>query len=156
MPLVQHIFLFFTFSELKISNFNDVNTHTLRALIFLPNPNFAICLNFQRQNPFKNQYLPYISSENCGINSVESDSPRAFQQHQKCPQIPIQFSVWILFNFHWENGSIINSFDTVAPNSLKPSRCTPTHQELSKDTRAQHEVPWFGRSQSDKTNYLAS
>jgi hypothetical protein len=35
-----------------------------------------------------------------------------------------------------ENGSIINSFHTAAPNSLKPSQCTPTHWELSKDTKS--------------------
>jgi hypothetical protein len=63
----------------------------------------------------------------------------AFQQHQEHPQIPIHFSVSILFSFHWENCSIINSVHTVAPNSLKPSWCSPTHQELSKDT---NNVAW--------------
>jgi hypothetical protein len=38
----------------------------------------------------------------------------------------------ILFHFHWENGSIINSFHTIAPSSPKPSGCTPTHSELFK------------------------
>jgi hypothetical protein len=58
---------------------------------------------------------------------------------KNAPQIPIQFSVSILFSFHWENGSIINSFHTIPPNSLKPSWCNPTHQELSKDTKS---VEW--------------
>jgi len=155
-PSVNTFFYFSHFQNWKFL-ISMMWTHTFGAqLIFLPNPNFAICLNFQQQNPLKNQYLPYISSDNCGINSIESDLPRAFQQHQKCPQIPIQFSVWILFSFHWENGSIINSFDTVAPNSLKPSQCTPTHQELSKDNENtvwsavvweisewQNKLPWF-------------
>ncbi len=49
----------------------------------------------------------------------------------------MQFSVLILFSFHWENSSTINSFHTVAPNSLKPSQCTPTtHWELSEDTKS--------------------
>jgi hypothetical protein len=103
---------------------------------FLPNPIFAICLNFQQQNPLQDQYLSHLSSENCEINSIKSDSLRDFQQHQECFQISIGFSVLILFNFHWENGSIINSFHTGRPNSLKPSWCTPTHQELSKDTKS--------------------
>ncbi len=52
--------------------------------------------------------------------------------------ILIQFSVWVLFKFHSENGSIINSFHIVAPNSLKPSQCTHTHQE--KIPRAHREA----------------
>ncbi len=46
---------------------------------FLPNPIFAICLNFQQQNLLKNQYISHLSSENCEINSIKSDSLRAFQ-----------------------------------------------------------------------------
>jgi len=57
----------------------------------------------------------------------------------------------ILFGFHLENDSIINSFHTVAPNSLQPSWCTQTHQKLFEDSKlAWHEALWFGRSQSDK------
>jgi hypothetical protein len=32
-------------------------------------------------------YLPYLSSENCEINSIKSHSPRAYLQHQEHPQI---------------------------------------------------------------------
>jgi hypothetical protein len=96
----------------------------------------AICLNFQQQNMLKNQDLPHLSSENLKTNSVKSNSPRAFQQHQEHPQIPIQFAVSILFRFHWENDSIINSIHTVAPKSLQPSQCTHTHLELSEDTKS--------------------
>ncbi len=65
------------------------------------------------------------------------DPLRTFlQQHRECFQIPMQFSVSILFTFHWEIGSIINGFYTVTPNSLKPSQCTPTHQELYKDIKS--------------------
>jgi len=49
----------------------------------------------------------------CEINSTKCNSLRAFQQHQEYPQIPIQFSVSILFSFHWKNGSIINNFHSV-------------------------------------------
>ncbi len=83
------------------------------------------------------------------INSIKSDSSKAFQQHQEHSQILIQFSVWVLFKFHSENGSIINSFHIVAPNSLKPSQCTHTHQE--KIPRAHREALWCGTSQCDKT-----
>ncbi len=58
------------------------NVNTLRVPL---NPLFAICLNFQQQIPLKNQYLPYFSSENGEINSIKSDLPRAFQQHQEHP-----------------------------------------------------------------------
>jgi hypothetical protein len=54
-------------------------------------------------------------------------------------KIPIQFLVLILFSFHRENGSTINSFHTKALNSLKPSWCTPTHRELSNDNKS---VAW--------------
>jgi hypothetical protein len=60
----------------------------------------------------------------------------AWSSTQDHPQIPIQFSVSIFFDFHGENGSMIKSFHTVAPNSLKPSCCTPIHQELSDDTKS--------------------
>jgi len=113
-----------------------MRTHCVLNWFFLPNPIFVIYLNFHPQNSLKNQYLPHLSSEHCEINSIKSDSPRAFQQHQEHPHVPIQFSVLILFNFHWENDSIINSFHTVAPNSLKPSQCTPTHWELSEYTKS--------------------
>ncbi len=87
--------------------------------------NFAICLNFQNKNLLKNQFLSHLSSENCEINSIKSDSPRSVQ-HQEHPQIPTQFSVSnFLLSFCWENGSIINSFHTVAPNCLERSWCTP-------------------------------
>jgi hypothetical protein len=44
-------------------------------------------------------------------------------------KIPIQFSsISTLFNFHQKNGSIIYNFHTIAPNSVKPSWCTLTHQ----------------------------
>jgi hypothetical protein len=140
MPLVHvwthfYISLFWNWKFLNSAMW----THWALNWFFFPNLIFAICLNFQQQNPLKNQYLPYLSFENCEINSIKSDSPRAFQQHQERLQIPMQFSVSILFSFHWENGSIINSFHTIAPNSLKPSWCTPTHQELSEDTKS---VEW--------------
>ncbi len=114
----------------------QVWTHWGFNWIFLPSPIFAICLNFQQQNSLKNQYLSHLSSENCQINSIKSDSLRAFRQHQEWPQIPLQFSVSALFSFYWESGSIINSFHTIAPNSLKPSWGTPTHWKLFEDTKS--------------------
>ncbi len=138
--------------------FAQVWTHWRFNWFFLPNPIFAICLNFQQQNPLQNQYLPHLSSENCEINSINSDSLRDFQQHRECFQIPIEFSVLILFNFYSENGSIINSSHTGPPNSLKPSLCTPTHRELSEDTKSAtwSTVVWEISAWQNKTNYLGS
>jgi hypothetical protein len=49
----------------------------------------------RQQNPLKSQYRPHLSSKNCEIESIKSDSLRAFQQHQELPQISIQFSISI-------------------------------------------------------------
>jgi hypothetical protein len=68
-------------------------------------------------------YFSHLSSENCEINSIKYYSPMVFKKHQQRPQILMHFWVLILFNFQWKNGSIINSFHTVAPNSLNS---TPT------------------------------
>jgi hypothetical protein len=73
------------------------------------------------------------------------------------PKIPIKFSVLILFNFHWEKGSIFNSFHAIAPNSLKPtksvhlysSRAFRRYQECNQECNM--KLPWFGRSQHDNT-----
>ncbi len=127
-------------------------------LIFPSKPNFCNLFEF----PVPNQYLSHFSSENCEINYIKSDPPRAFQQLHERPQFPIQFSVSILLNFHWENDSIINRFHITAPNSLKPSLCTLTDPELSEGTKSRPwRAIWFWRSQpgetkQNKTNYLAS
>ncbi len=136
----------------------QVWTHRGLNWFFLSNPIFAICLNFQQQNPLKKQYFPHLSSETFEINSIKSDSPRALQQHKDSFQIPILFSVSILFNFHWENGSIINSFHTIGPKNLKPSQCTLTYQELSKDNKntTWGSMVWEIWTWQNKTNYLAS
>ncbi len=105
---------------------------------FLPNPIFAICLNFQQQNSLKNQYLQQLSSDFFEINSIKPGFWRAFQEHQECFQIPIKFSILILFSFHWENGSIINSFHTIVPNSFKLSGAPLVIESFPKIPRAWH------------------
>ncbi len=107
-------------------------------LIFPSKPNFGILSEFSATKfTQKSISFTHLSCENYEINSIESDPLRAFlQQLQECFHIPMQFSVSILFYFLWENGSIINSFYTITPNSLKPSQCTPTHQELYKDIKS--------------------
>ncbi len=50
------------------------SVNTLKA-----HPNFAICLNFQQQNPLKNQYVPHLNSKNCEIKFIKFDLPKAFQ-----------------------------------------------------------------------------
>ncbi len=132
--------LFFTFSELNFFLKLAMWTHWGRLQpIFPPETQFFCNLfEFPTKNPLKIQHLPHLSSE---INSIKLDSLRAFQQFtENTSQFQyIVSSVLIWFSFHQENGSIFNSFHTVAaPNSLKPSRCiTPyTHRELSKDTKS--------------------
>ncbi len=112
----------------------QVWTHWSFNWFFLPNPIFAICLNFQQHNSLKNQYLSHLNSKNCEINSIKSDlSPRGFPTTPRTPpNFQYSFSVSILFSFHWENDSIINSFDIVAWNSLKRSHHTLSHWELSE------------------------
>jgi len=73
----------------------SVNTIWGLNWFFLPNPILYNLSNFQQQNPLKNQYPSYLSSENCEINSIKSDSPRASQECQERFRIPIQFSVSI-------------------------------------------------------------
>ncbi len=83
------------------------------------------------------------------MNSVKFDLSEAFQQHQEHPQIPIWFLISMLFNFHWENCSLINSFHTVFQTKLVHP-CS--FGEPLKDTKCntKHEAPWFGRSRYDK------
>jgi hypothetical protein len=108
--------------------------NTLRAQLIFPSKlNFCNLFKFSATKGTKNQYLPHLSFE---TNFIKSESLRAFQQHEEHLQIPIKFSILILFSFHWKNGSIINNFHTIVPKSLKLSWCTPTHWELSKDTKS--------------------
>jgi len=116
--------------------------NTLRAqLVFFPSNFLAICLNFQQQNSLKNQYPSHLSFENCEINSIKSDSPEGFPTPPRMtPNFLIQFSVSVLFNFHWKNGSIINSFHTIALKFVKYILLNLAHQELSKNAK---NVPKF-------------
>ncbi len=53
---------------------------------------FAVCLNFQQQNPLENEYLPHpLSFENCEINSIESDSSRASNDAMNGPKFQYSF-----------------------------------------------------------------
>jgi hypothetical protein len=77
------------------------SVNTLKVQVILPSePN--LCNLFESPATKSTQksisFTPYL--ENCEINSIKSDSPKAFRQHQECPQISIQFSVSTLFTFH--------------------------------------------------------
>jgi hypothetical protein len=63
-PSVNTFFILHIFQNSKFLN-SAMWTHWGLNWFFLPDPNFAICLNFQQQNSLKNQYLPHISFENC-------------------------------------------------------------------------------------------
>jgi hypothetical protein len=87
-PNCKHVLLFFTFLELKLSNFGNVNTLSdfpFQGLIFI------FFLNFQQQSPFKNQHLPHLSSENLRIKLNKYDLLRAFQEHQEHPKCYLFF-----------------------------------------------------------------
>ncbi len=102
-------------------------------LIFPSKPNFLqFVWIFNNIIHSKIDILHTLALKNCEINSIKSDSsPRGFPTTTRTPpKFQYSFSVSILFSFHWENDSIINSFDTVAPKSLKPSQCTLTHWKL--------------------------
>jgi hypothetical protein len=149
----EHILYSSYFQNWKFLN-SAMWTHWVLNWFFLSTQFLQFFWIFSHKNSLKNQYLPYLSSENCEINSVKSDSSRAFQQHQESPQISI---IFLVFHLYWKNGSIINSFQTVTPNNLKPSQCTLTHEELSNTKNAtwsrvvSETSPW-----QNKTNYLAS
>ncbi len=87
-------------------------THWRLDWCFLSNPIFAICLNFQQENPIQNNYLPHLRSKNCETNFIKSDLSRAREEHQEHLQISISFQ--FLFYFHWENNLIINNFHTIS------------------------------------------
>jgi len=105
---IIYIYIFFNFHNWKILKFGNVNT--LRAqLIFPSKPNFWEFFGISSNKIHSKINIFHTSgSENCEIKLIKSDLTRAFQQHQQHLQIPMQFSVSILFNFHWENGSIIS------------------------------------------------
>jgi len=61
---------FFIFQILKIENFQILQyEHIANSTDFsnLQTQFLAICLNFEQQNPLKNEYLPHLSSKNCEI-----------------------------------------------------------------------------------------
>jgi hypothetical protein len=74
--------------------------NTLKAQPILPSkPNFCNLFEFSATKSIQKSKSSTLSSKNCEINSIISDSksdlPKAFQQHQEHPQISIQFSVLI-------------------------------------------------------------
>ncbi len=92
--------------------------------------------------------------ENCKQNIYSSMQPFSgfapflalfFSRRNKRPPFQVYF---ILFYFIEKNGSIINTFHTITPSSLKLGDYTPTHQEIPI---VRHQVLWLGRSKHDKT-----
>jgi hypothetical protein len=136
--------LFFTFSSFKVSKFEGSTDFSFETQFL------QFVWIYNNKIHWKNQYLSHLCSDTSEINFVKSDLSTAFQQHHEHLQIPIQFSVLILFSFHSENGSIINSFHTVAPNN--PSQCTFTHPELSKDIMITALSTMVWKSQHAKQN----
>jgi hypothetical protein len=59
----------------------------------------AIWSNFQQQNPLRKQYLPHLSSENCEIKLIKSDSARISINTKNAPkfQYSFQFRFYLAF-----------------------------------------------------------
>jgi hypothetical protein len=97
----NNIFYFaFAFSTSVAYAIGPSVTTSRAQLIFPSKPKFCNFFEFSKTNPFEKKYLPYLCFENCETNSIKSNSSQAFQQHQECPQIPIQLLIFNLFNFH--------------------------------------------------------
>jgi hypothetical protein len=109
-PSVNTFFYFSHFQDWKFL-ISMVWTHTHLGLnwFFLPNPNFAICLNFQQQNPLKINTFHTLALTIVEYTLLNLTCQGLPNNTKKCPQIPIRFSVWILFSFHWVNGSIAST-----------------------------------------------
>jgi hypothetical protein len=80
----------------------SVNTQLRSQLVFPSKPKFCNLFKFAATKSTKKTISFHtFSAENCEINSIiKSGLLRAFQQHQEHLQIPIGFSVSILFSFH--------------------------------------------------------
>jgi hypothetical protein len=86
----------------------QVWTHSGLNWYFLSKPKFCYFFEFLVTKSIQKSISSTpLSSENSEINFIKFDSPWAFQQHQERLQIPIKFSVLILFSFHWKNDSTI-------------------------------------------------
>jgi hypothetical protein len=118
-----------------------VNKLSAQLIFFFQTQVLQKKFEFSATKYTQNHYLSHLSSENCEINSIKFDLPRAFQQQQKCPQIPKgtfqflqNFQPQILIYFSMKKSSIFKNF---APQvyTMKPSPCTPPHRELSKKTK---------------------
>jgi hypothetical protein len=128
----------------------DPSVNTLRV----PNPNFPPKPNFCNLFWFP---ANKIHSEINILHTLAKIVKHNFlnlthwglQQHQECPRISLQFPVLILFNFHRENGSIINSFHIVGPIQMGAPLIIKRYQECDMK-------PCFGRPQSTKQNKLPS
>ncbi len=64
------------------------SVNTLRAQLILPSkPIFCNLFEFLTTKSTQKSISFTLYLENCEINSIKSNSPRAFRQHQECPQI---------------------------------------------------------------------
>jgi hypothetical protein len=94
---------------------------------------FGIYWNFQQQKSLNNQYLSHSEFKSYQINplnpahqDLSNSTKRTFQS---------LWSFQLQFNLvHWRNHSIFKNFYTTSPNAMKPNRCTPSPQELFKET----------------------
>ncbi len=124
--------------------------NTLKVqLIFPSKPNFCNFFEFPTTKSNKKKIL-HFSFKNCELHSIRYYSLRAFQHHQECPQVLIQFLLLISFNFHWENNSIINNFHICSSKLSQTKLMHLLIESFPKISKVRHEAPWFGRFQHNK------
>jgi hypothetical protein len=111
-------------------------------------------LNFQRQKPLKNQYLPPFESKSYQINSIKSCSSRSFQQHQRHIPIPPKFSATVKKSFNIQE---------LLHRKSKCHGTKPMHPSSSKafQRHQEHKLKHPGwvdliTTKQNKTNYLPS
>ncbi len=94
--------------------------------------------------------FPHLSSENCEINSLNLTHQGLSNNTKNTPKFQCSFQFLFYLIFIEKIVLIINSFHTIAQNSLKSSPCTPTHQELFENTTSMTwSIRWFGGWQCD-------
>lgn len=103
------------------------------------NPFFVIKFEFSMTKKLLEiQYFPHFRSKNCPptIKFVKSYSLKDFSNNTKILNYsPIIFEFWIKWIFNEKICWIFNNFSTISRNTIKPTRCTRTHQGLSNSIK---------------------
>jgi len=116
---------------------------------------------FSNENPFNDQYLLHLCSENCEINSGNSNSLEGFPTTPRTlPNSTTIFSFNFIYFFIEKNVSIVNTFPHC---SSKQSQTKLVQPYLSRDFQKYQEINMMycglgdlSVTKQNKTTYLAS